>query len=175
MSSPTTTTSVNQDKDGNIGIAMNSQSGAVRRVPFLAANLNVDENGNIGIFGKSVAGLPDLSEIIALIDAKIAEALGGIPPKETFPTHIEKTIKKYDLEDKHAITYHIFDTGVPGINTAIIGGVHGNEIAGWNTALQFANEFNFKTGKFLIIPKANLLACELNDRYPGYLVYTVAH
>lgn len=79
------------------------------------------------------------------------------------------TVKRYGMDERHELTYYIIDTGVEGMNVAIIGGIHGNEPAGFNTAQDIVNNFpaTFVKGKFLIILKANRLACTLNDRYPG--------
>ena len=51
MSPSLSTSSFNQDADGNIGVAIHSQSGTVRRVPSVTASLNIDEDGNVGVFG----------------------------------------------------------------------------------------------------------------------------
>jgi len=50
MSTPSLTAQVAQCNHGNLGVAMHSQAGEVRRVPWATANVNVDENGNIGVF-----------------------------------------------------------------------------------------------------------------------------
>jgi len=77
--------------------------------------------------------------------------------------------------DKYAVTYHLFITGVPGPNIAIIGGVHGSEQAGYTAAQYLVNNFDFPSGNFLIIPKATAAAprdwgpggLNLNRRFPG--------
>ena len=77
--------------------------------------------------------------------------------------------------DKYAITYHIFRTGVPGPNVAIIAGVHGSERAGSEAAQYIVDNFDFTSGNFLIIPKATATAPNewgpggqnLNRQFPG--------
>ena len=53
------TAQVGQDGNGNIGVAMHSQAGVVRRIPLMAALVNVDSNGNIGVFAQGGGGMGD--------------------------------------------------------------------------------------------------------------------
>ena len=77
--------------------------------------------------------------------------------------------------DRYAVTYHIFNTGVPGPNVALIGGVHGSERAGSEAAQYIVDNFDFPSGNFLIIPKATPTAPNewgpgghnLNRSFPG--------
>ena len=77
--------------------------------------------------------------------------------------------------EKYAVTYHLFTTGIPGPNVAIIGGVHGSERAGFEAAQYLADNFDFTSGNFLIIPKATATAPNewgpgghnLNRQFPG--------
>ena len=64
-------------------------------------------------------------------------------------------------------TVHIFKSNLPGPKVAIVGGIHGDEIAGWHTALNLVERNNFK-GEVMIIPQAHILADTLEHRYPGY-------
>jgi len=76
---------------------------------------------------------------------------------------------------RYAVTYHIFTTGVPGPNVALIGGVHGSERAGSEAAQYIVDNFDFTSGNFLIIPKATPTAPNewgpgghnLNRSFPG--------
>jgi len=86
------------------------------------------------------------------------------PPNQQPIVHREGTIKRYDMTYEHMITYHIFDTNREGKNVVIIGGIHGNEPAGWQAAAYLVENFNFSSGRFLIIPKANPLAIYRNVR-----------
>ena len=77
------------------------------------------------------------------------------------------------MQEKHRIDYHIFDTGRPGPNVVVIGGVHGNEIAGWGAALYIVENienFGLNYGRLLVMPKANRLSVTVNDRWPGRLL-----
>jgi len=84
--------------------------------------------------------------------------------------------------DKYAVTFHIFTTGVPGPNIAIIAGVHGSERAGPEAAQYLVDNFDFPAGNFLIIPKATATAPDewgpgglnLNRQFPGDLNGNVA-
>jgi len=77
--------------------------------------------------------------------------------------------------DNYAVMYHIFTTGIPGPNVAIIGGVHGSERAGFEAAQYIVDNFDFTSGNFLIIPKATPTApnewgpggLNLNRQFPG--------
>ena len=77
------------------------------------------------------------------------------------------TMMKYGMDERHELTFYIIDTGRDGMNVAIISGIHGNEIAAQGASFDLMNNFDFPKGKFLFIPKANKLACDLNDRFPG--------
>lgn len=59
-----------------------------------------------------------------------------------------------------------FTTNKPGSKVVIIGGVHGDEVAGYMAAERLIEDNPF-TGEVLLIPRANILATQLNERYPG--------
>ncbi|MGI6781638.1 MAG: hypothetical protein ACOX56_02230 [Acholeplasmataceae bacterium] len=61
--------------------------------------------------------------------------------------------------------YH-FITNKPGSKVVIIGGIHGDEVAGYSAAERLLEENPF-AGEVLLIPRANILATQLNERYPG--------
>lgn len=63
-------------------------------------------------------------------------------------------------------TVHHFKSNVAGPKIAIVGGIHGDELAGWKAALQFIERDDF-FGEILVIPRANYLATTLEQRYPG--------
>lgn len=72
------------------------------------------------------------------------------------------------LEDTiYETTVHLFKSNVEGPRVAIVGGIHGDEIAGWKAALELVKRNDFK-GEVLIIPQAHILADTLEHRYPGY-------
>lgn len=62
---------------------------------------------------------------------------------------------------------YIFKSNIPGPKVAIVGGIHGDEIAGWHTALNLVERRNFQ-GEVMIIPQAHILADTLEHRYPGF-------
>ena len=64
-------------------------------------------------------------------------------------------------------TVHKFKSNIEGPKVAIVGGIHGDEVAGWKAALELVKRDNFK-GEVLIIPQAHILADTLEHRYPGY-------
>lgn len=64
---------------------------------------------------------------------------------------------------KHQTPYYVYNSGVDGPTVAIIGGVHGNEKAGWKAALE-AKEITVKRGRLLIIPEANRPAVKAGKR-----------
>ena len=73
MSPSLSTSSFNQDADGNIGVAIHSQSGTVRRVPSVTASLNIDEDGNVGVFGLGVGngGAQAQVDLTGILDANV--------------------------------------------------------------------------------------------------------
>lgn len=70
-------------------------------------------------------------------------------------------------------TVHKFETNKPGPAIAIVGGIHGDEVAGWNEALNLVNEQSDSyvgklrgvCGTILIIPQANILADNAKTRW----------
>jgi len=72
------------------------------------------------------------------------------------------------LERAHRLEYWIATTSRPGKRVAIVGGLHGDEIAGSAAAKSFVDDFPFDRGTYLILPKASMLAWRLRDRYPGF-------
>ena len=64
-------------------------------------------------------------------------------------------------------TVHKFKSNIEGPKVAIVGGIHGDEVAGWKAALELVKRDNFK-GEVLIIPQAHILADTLVHRYPGF-------
>ena len=64
-------------------------------------------------------------------------------------------------------TVYKFVGNKPGPKVAIVGGIHGDEIAGWKAALELVKRRDFQ-GEVLVIPQAHILADTLEHRYPGY-------
>lgn len=79
----------------------------------------------------------------------------------------EKVLEGFAMETE----VHYYDTGKPGKRVAIIGGIHGDELAGWKAADMINDNLKeyFKTGVVMIIPHANELSIQEERRYvEGY-------
>lgn len=63
-------------------------------------------------------------------------------------------------------TVYEISSSVDGPRIAIIGGTHGDEVAGWRAGLKLIEKEDFR-GEILIIPQCNILADDLYVRYPG--------
>ena len=71
------------------------------------------------------------------------------------------------LEDSiYETTVYKFTSEIPGPRCVIVGGIHGDEVAGWKAALQLKDKRDF-VGEVMIIPQASILACKREERYPG--------
>ena len=81
---------------------------------------------------------------------------------------INNTVETWKiLEDSiYETTVYKFTSDVPGKKCVIVGGIHGDEVAGWKAALQLKDKRDF-VGEVLLIPQANILACKREERYPG--------
>lgn len=64
----------------------------------------------------------------------------------------------------YATTMYIIKSGNPGPVVMVVGGVHGNETAGY-TAADKIKDTNIKSGTLLVIPRANNRAIERHVRY----------
>lgn len=87
---------------------------------------------------------------------------------ESSTIEIENTVETWNiLEDTiYETTVYKFTSNIPGKKYAIVGGIHGDEVAGWKAALRLKERRDF-TGEVLIIPQASILACKREERYPG--------
>ncbi len=65
---------------------------------------------------------------------------------------------------KYATDLYIIDSGKPGPVVMVIGGIHGNETAGYKAAHQ-VKDLTIKKGKLLVLPDANKRAVEADRRY----------
>jgi hypothetical protein len=69
---------------------------------------------------------------------------------------------------KYATSLYVINSGKPGPVVMVVGGVHGNEKAGY-TAARKISEYKVSRGTLLVIPEANKLAIKANRRAaPGY-------
>ena len=65
-------------------------------------------------------------------------------------------------------TVHKYVTDKPGPKIVIVGGIHGDEVAGWTAALRLVNTISQEEGicgEILLIPQANILADNARVRY----------
>jgi predicted deacylase len=60
--------------------------------------------------------------------------------------------------------WHVIETGVPGPTVLVVGGIHGNEPAGFRAADQIRH-WPVERGKLIVIPKVNRLGVEANTRW----------
>jgi hypothetical protein len=67
---------------------------------------------------------------------------------------------------KYATELYVIESGVPGPVVMIVGGVHGNETAGYRAAAQVKN-YSVKKGTLLVIPQANKRAVAAGTRTMG--------
>ncbi|MCL2364511.1 MAG: succinylglutamate desuccinylase/aspartoacylase family protein [Defluviitaleaceae bacterium] len=79
-------------------------------------------------------------------------------------THYTNARIPHGLDERHKITYHLFDTQMPGPHIVIIAGIHGNEPAPRYAAQYIVDHFHFEQGRFLIIPVASLYAATHQTR-----------
>ena len=91
-----------------------------------------------------------------------------IDSKESSTITIENEVETWKiLEDTiYETSVYKFTSNVPGPRCAIVGGIHGDEVAGWKAALLLKEKRDF-VGEVLIIPQASILACKREERYPG--------
>ncbi len=65
---------------------------------------------------------------------------------------------------KYATELYIIKSGQPGPVVMIVGGVHGNERAGYTAAAE-VKDWDIKKGTLLVLPQANVLAVDKKVRY----------
>ncbi len=111
-----------------------------------------------------------LKGLLLLLIILIVFSLGSCSKKT--PTNKEKITIEHTSHtiltgmELYETEVHIYKSNVDGPKVAIVGGIHGDELAGWKSALQLLEKDNFQ-GEVLIIPRANYLATVLEKRYPG--------
>lgn len=87
-----------------------------------------------------------------------------VVPKPAEASTIEKVVLAKGTV--YATDMYIIKSGKPGPVVMIVGGVHGNETAGYIAAGKMIDT-SIKKGTLLVIPKANRLAVEHKTRYYG--------
>lgn len=74
------------------------------------------------------------------------------------------TVKTLAAGTKYATKLYVIKSGKPGPVVMIVGGIHGNEKAGY-TAASKVTDWKISKGTLLVIPKANQRAININRRY----------
>lgn len=99
-----------------------------------------------------------------------------VPP--TFEFEVIKTHSEYLSNTDMKFDVYKYETNVEGPTIFIMGGIHGDERAGWNAALRLIN-YEFTRGTIYILPVANVKAAyntpqptrhfgqDLNRQFPG--------
>lgn len=81
-------------------------------------------------------------------------------------TSAGSTVKTLAAGSKYATELYVIESGKPGPVVLIVGGVHGNETAGYKAARQLCS-FRPDKGTLLVIPEANKLAIAAKKRVAG--------
>ena len=93
---------------------------------------------------------------------------GENDPPEEDPVNITETNFKILTSTAYETTVYKFATDKEGPKIAIVGGIHGDEIAGWTAALRLVDSIKKEKGicgEILIIPEANIVADKAKSRY----------
>ncbi|MGI6468467.1 MAG: M99 family carboxypeptidase catalytic domain-containing protein [Syntrophomonadaceae bacterium] len=115
---------------------------------------------------KKVSSLLKRCCIVFLITVLAFSGLAFAAPSAQADTVKTVTIASGTI---YATPMYIRDSGKPGPVVMIVGGVHGNEPAGYTAAAQVKN-WDIKKGKLIVLPKANKKAVERRTRtYNGDL------
>lgn len=83
---------------------------------------------------------------------------------KTSTTKSGVTVETLAKGTKYATDLYIIESGKPGPVVMIVGGVHGNEAAGYQAASE-VKDWKIKKGTLLVLPKANVLAINKKVRY----------
>ncbi len=108
---------------------------------------------------------PDKSSFSGLKSAPTVRTYS--PSGEPEPvTQAQQSVEKVLLAEgsKYATELYIIRSGKPGPVLMIVGGVHGNEPAGYKAADQ-VKDYSIKAGTLLVLPEANKRAVEIDKRY----------
>ena len=89
-------------------------------------------------------------------------------PKEEDPANVTVTNWKILEGTDSVTTVYKFTTDKEGPKVAIVGGIHGDETAGWTAGLRLVTALETEKGicgEILLIPQANILADKADSRY----------
>ena len=93
---------------------------------------------------------------------------GGEVEPVVVPVNITETNFKILTGTAYETTVYKFVTDKVGPKIAIIGGIHGDEVAGWTAALRLVDSIKQEKGicgEIIIVPEANILADKAKVRY----------
>ena len=87
-----------------------------------------------------------------------------------FDNNVVTQVRNYNILEgtEHQTAVYVFTSNVEGPKVAIVGGIHGDEVAGWKTALLLIEKVDYYHGTVMIIPQAYIKADNMINRYPGY-------
>lgn len=107
------------------------------------------------------------SSFILLVFLFMAIAVPLLPSKVSAAAAPSREVKTLASGTKYETSLYVIKSGQPGPVVLIIGGVHGNETAGYKAALQVA-KYKPTKGTLLVIPEANQRAIAARKRVaPG--------
>lgn len=99
----------------------------------------------------------------ALLVAVLLCLAVAVPAAPAWAADNQVTVKTLASGTKFATKMYIIDSGKAGPTVMIVGGVHGNEKAGY-TAAGKLTDYNIKKGKLIVIPRANVPAIDAGKR-----------
>ncbi len=113
-----------------------------------------------------IVGTRFKSLLVSLVVFVFAASVLLVNPLPASAATTKNTVKVETLAKgtKYATKLYVIDSGKPGPVVMIVGGVHGNERAGY-TAANKVKDWRVKRGKLLVLPKANVLAVNNKVRY----------
>ena len=105
--------------------------------------------------------------IVTLVSCKSSDE-EETPDDKTPEVEIKCTTDSYPILEGgiYETMVYTFESNVPGPRLFIMGGTHGDEIAGWKAALELVKKTDWH-GSVMLIPQCNILADTLNQRYAG--------
>ncbi len=98
------------------------------------------------------------------VSSATPEVVNQAAPTDTQNTQTNVIIETLAPGTKYATDLFIIDSGKPGPVVMIVGGVHGNETAGYTAAAE-VSDWEIEKGTLLVLPEANKLAISRDVRY----------
>ena len=157
---------------GTKDLALGSQGSAVTQLQKDLAGLGFYSNSIDGSFGAKTK-----NAVVSFQKSQGLKTDGVVGPITkaalnkglTAPAKTKRTTVTIAAGTTYATPMYIIDSGVSGPVVMIVGGVHGNEPAGY-TAAGKVKDWDIKKGKLIVLPQANKKAVENKTRtYNGDL------